>query len=123
MLLAAAEGTGESGKSTIVRQMKIIHQDGYTRDELLGYRETVYNNILQSCMQVCDAMSTLQVAFETQAARDAATYFAAQNLSSRLEQAEFAGKIAPGVKALVQDSGVQVALERSREFYLLDSAP
>ena len=34
-------GSGESGKSTIVKQMKIIHQNGYSKDELLTYRMIV----------------------------------------------------------------------------------
>lgn len=37
-------GSGESGKSTIVKQMKIIHQNGYSRDELLLFRITVYKS-------------------------------------------------------------------------------
>ena len=35
-------GSGESGKSTIVKQMKILHSDGYTQDELEEYRPFVY---------------------------------------------------------------------------------
>lgn len=35
-------GSGESGKSTIVKQMKIIHQNGYSKDELLNFRMIVY---------------------------------------------------------------------------------
>lgn len=31
-------GAGESGKSTVVKQMKIIHGDGYQRDELESYK-------------------------------------------------------------------------------------
>lgn len=31
-------GTGESGKSTLVKQMKIIHNEGYTIDEMLDLR-------------------------------------------------------------------------------------
>lgn len=31
-------GTGESGKSTLVKQMKIIHNEGYTKDELMDFR-------------------------------------------------------------------------------------
>lgn len=31
-------GTGESGKSTLVKQMKIIHNDGYSLDEILQFR-------------------------------------------------------------------------------------
>jgi guanine nucleotide-binding protein G(i) subunit alpha len=28
--------------------MKIIHQNGYTRDELLVYRYTIYKNLVES---------------------------------------------------------------------------
>ncbi|CAG8826057.1 7731_t:CDS:2, partial [Gigaspora rosea] len=31
-------GSDESGKSTIVKQMKRIHQNGYSKEELLSYR-------------------------------------------------------------------------------------
>lgn len=34
-------GSGESGKSTIVKQMKIIHQDGYSKEEKLNFRMIV----------------------------------------------------------------------------------
>lgn len=39
-----ATGSGESGKSTIVKQMKIIHQNGYSRDEMLLFRLTIYKS-------------------------------------------------------------------------------
>ena len=32
-------GSAECGKSTVLKQMKIIHQNGYSREELLSYRE------------------------------------------------------------------------------------
>ena len=31
-------GSAECGKSTVLKQMKIIHQNGYTKEELLFYR-------------------------------------------------------------------------------------
>src|SRR5882724_5642890 len=31
-------GTGESGKSTLVKQMKIIHNEGYTKQEMMNFR-------------------------------------------------------------------------------------
>ena len=34
-------GAGESGKSTVVKQMKIIHGDGYQREELESYKVRV----------------------------------------------------------------------------------
>jgi len=39
--LSPAVGSGESGKSTIVKQMKIIHQNGYSREELMNFRQVV----------------------------------------------------------------------------------
>ncbi|KAF7304019.1 Heterotrimeric G-protein alpha subunit [Mycena indigotica] len=41
-------GSGESGKSTIVKQMKIIHQRGYDTQERAVYRPTIYKNVLDS---------------------------------------------------------------------------
>ncbi|KAJ8951952.1 hypothetical protein NQ318_013622 [Aromia moschata] len=37
-------GAGESGKSTIVKQMKIIHELGYSKEEYEQYRPVVYSN-------------------------------------------------------------------------------
>jgi len=45
-------GSGESGKSTIVKQMKIIHQDGFKPEELDEYRPVIYKNVLDSAQQV-----------------------------------------------------------------------
>ncbi|KAF7968836.1 hypothetical protein HWV62_29192 [Athelia sp. TMB] len=49
-------GSGESGKSTIAKQMKIIHQDGFSRNELLTYRMTVYRNLVDSAQAIIAAM-------------------------------------------------------------------
>ena len=38
----ALSGSGESGKSTIVKQMKIIHQNGYTHEELLAFQPLIW---------------------------------------------------------------------------------
>jgi guanine nucleotide-binding protein subunit alpha len=45
-------GSGESGKSTIVKQMKIIHQDGFSEAELAEYTPTIYKNVLESAHSV-----------------------------------------------------------------------
>ena len=41
-------GAGESGKSTIVKQMKIIHETGYSDEEKKAYRYTSYS-LLDPC--------------------------------------------------------------------------
>jgi guanine nucleotide-binding protein subunit alpha len=57
-------GSGESGKSTIVKQMKIIHQDGYSTDELLSWRLCVYKNLIESAKDLITATEKIQVQFE-----------------------------------------------------------
>ena len=39
-------GAGESGKSTFAKQMKILFLDGYTKDELLSYRNIIRSNCI-----------------------------------------------------------------------------
>lgn len=39
-------GAGESGKSTILKQMRIIHDVGYTTEERKVFRAVVYGNII-----------------------------------------------------------------------------
>ncbi|KAJ7718661.1 G-protein alpha subunit [Mycena metata] len=45
-------GSGESGKSTIVKQMKIIHQDGYNEKELREWVGVVRRNAVESAWRV-----------------------------------------------------------------------
>ncbi|CAG7854906.1 Guanine nucleotide-binding protein alpha-3 subunit [Serendipita indica DSM 11827] len=54
-------GSGESGKSTIVKQMKIIHQNGYSHAELLMFRPTIYRNLLESAEAAVLAMRKLDI--------------------------------------------------------------
>jgi len=44
------EGAGESGKSTIAKQMKIIHLNGFSPEELLAYKANLQFNAIQ-CMR------------------------------------------------------------------------
>ena len=54
-------GSGESGKSTIVKQMKIIHQNGYTIDELAMYRLTIYKNLVDCAKALVMALQKFDI--------------------------------------------------------------
>lgn len=56
-------GAGESGKSTIVKQMKIIHETGYSREECEQYKPVIYSNTIQSLMTIIRAMGDLKIDF------------------------------------------------------------
>lgn len=57
----ARSGAGESGKSTLVKQMKIIHGDGYTQEELKSYKPTICDNLIHSMRAVLEAMGMLHI--------------------------------------------------------------
>ena len=41
-------GAGESGKSTVLKQMKLIYIDGYNAQERDAYKEIIYSNTILS---------------------------------------------------------------------------
>ncbi len=56
-------GAGGSGKSTIVKQMKIIHESEFTSEDFQQYRPVVYSNTIQSLVAILRAMPNLGIAF------------------------------------------------------------
>lgn len=53
-------GSGESGKSTVVKQMKILHQNGFSKEELYEYKPFVYKNVLDCIKNVITAIQELE---------------------------------------------------------------
>ena len=58
-------GAGESGKSTVLKQMKLIYATGFSKNEKLEWKPVVFNNIIQSFRLIHDAMTELNIAFES----------------------------------------------------------
>jgi len=111
-------GAGESGKSTIAKQMRIIHLSGFTDTERSQYKTIIYNNVISSIRALLAALTEwelelLQVNQEAGARLDnlGDGYFAAltkQNVSD--------------IKDIWADPATQLAYKRSSEFQLSDSA-
>ncbi|GMG13113.1 unnamed protein product [[Candida] boidinii] len=49
-------GSGESGKSTILKQIKILYLNGFTKRELYDYKPFVYKNILDCSESIIKAL-------------------------------------------------------------------
>ncbi|XP_060100378.1 guanine nucleotide-binding protein G(t) subunit alpha-3 [Heteronotia binoei] len=113
-------GAGESGKSTIVKQMKIIHKDGYTEQECQEYRSVVYSNTLQSMLAIVKAMSTLGIEYgNAQRKEDIKQLFA---MADSMEDGTMSPEMAEIIKQLWKDPGIQACFERASEYQLNDSA-
>lgn len=56
-------GTGESGKSTFIKQMRIIHGRGYTEADRRGFTRLVFQNIVTAIQALIHAMKTLNIEY------------------------------------------------------------
>ncbi|CAF3802627.1 unnamed protein product [Rotaria sordida] len=114
-------GAGESGKSTILKQMKIIHMDGYSKEDFEQYREVVYSNTIQSLATIIRAMETLNIQFSSSdRERDAAMVL--DKISRMADTEPFESELLDAMKKLWNDNGVQQCFNRSNEYQLNDSA-
>ncbi|CAK9785192.1 G-alpha-domain-containing protein [Cutaneotrichosporon oleaginosum] len=112
-------GSGESGKSTIVKQMKIIHQNGYTKEELLAFKPTIHSNVLVSAQALVMAMRKIGVDPEEPTNRT----YADRILGYKIDETGFmSAELFQAIEALWHDPIIPVIMDRSSEFYLMDSA-
>ncbi|RUO95602.1 guanine nucleotide binding protein, alpha subunit [Jimgerdemannia flammicorona] len=116
-------GSGESGKSTIVKQMKIMYQNGYSPQELFSWRLTVYKNSLESAQALIAARHKLDVKWTNkdniEYAQRILQYHISNELSFRLSQ-----DIVHAIDSIWRDPAIQEVVERGgSEYYLMDSAP
>jgi len=57
-------GAGESGKSTVLKQMKLINTGGFTDDERRQWRVVIFNNLVQAFNIILRAMAEHDVRCE-----------------------------------------------------------
>jgi len=114
-------GAGESGKSTFVKQMKIIHGDGYSTDEQKSFISIIHSNLLTSMVEIIKAMSKLNITLHNPSNKAYATEII--NLPAPLEHGMMIPlEIGEKIKLLMQDDGFQKCLKHAVEYQLSDSA-
>ncbi|KRX83394.1 Guanine nucleotide-binding protein alpha-12 subunit, partial [Trichinella sp. T6] len=121
-------GTGESGKSTFLKQMVIIHGRGeFTVDEIYEYKLLIFANILNGMRILIAArkfFDDIVWQYPEQSAnlsQQFAKLCPAEFSAQRLNVAETFTKCAPLVTELWNDSAIRETFERRREFQLPDS--
>ncbi|KAF2668207.1 guanine nucleotide binding protein, alpha subunit [Microthyrium microscopicum] len=115
-------GSGESGKSTIVKQMKIIHQNGYSPDELSMYRLTIYKNVLDCAKSLISAMRQFEIEPEIDANKQFIDYLMEYSVDPDPEK-PIETRVGTAVSSLWHDPCVAKVLEHQTAFYMMDSAP
>ncbi|KAM6227755.1 guanine nucleotide-binding protein subunit alpha-14 [Spheniscus humboldti] len=112
-------GTGESGKSTFIKQMRIIHGSGYTEDDRKSFTKLVYQNIFTAMQAMIRAMDTLKIQYTSKENEESAQIIKEVEVDKVrvLER-----KQVEAIKKLWEDSGIQECYDRRREYQLSDSA-
>uniref|UniRef100_A0A8C3U7R5 G protein subunit alpha transducin 3 n=1 Tax=Catharus ustulatus TaxID=91951 RepID=A0A8C3U7R5_CATUS len=109
-------GAGESGKSTIVKQMKIIHKDGFTYQERMEFRPIVYSNAVQSILAIVKAMTKLGISYENPARLEDERKLCA--MATALEDGSLSRELVELMKGVWRDGGTQACFARAAEYQL-----
>eukprot|EP01137_Pigoraptor_chileana_P003155 Opistho-2@42948 len=111
-------GAGESGKSTVVKQMRIIYSEGYSQKDRVEFRPLVFQNILKSMQLMTAAMQKLNISYANPANADLVKLIEALDLT---HTASIEDDVKAAIKVLWADAGLQECYDRRREYQLSDS--
>ncbi|KAI9303506.1 G-alpha protein [Cunninghamella echinulata] len=111
-------GAGESGKSTILKQMKLIHDGGFTSEERESFKEVIFSNTMQSMRATLEGMVTLGLTF-----KNPGNEIHQRLIMEAHPQVDYmAHELVEAIAALWDDPAVKECVSRSNEFQLNDSA-
>uniref|UniRef100_A0A4W4DT30 Uncharacterized protein n=1 Tax=Electrophorus electricus TaxID=8005 RepID=A0A4W4DT30_ELEEL len=114
-------GTPESGKSTLLKQMKIIHNCGFTKEELATFKPAVLDNLLTSMKFVLHGMGKLHISLANKKNKAHARVVLSCECCVGDDQ-ELLPFMACSIYRLWGDAGVRAAASRGHEYQLNDSA-
>lgn len=116
-------GAGESGKSTFLKQMRIINGQQFDKKALLDFRDTIYENILKGMRVLVDARDKLGISWqscENEKQGMLVMSWEGRVGGSGVEPSEFQLYVM-ALSALWADTGIQEAYARRSEFQLSES--
>ncbi|XP_039483919.1 G protein alpha q subunit isoform X1 [Drosophila santomea] len=112
-------GTGESGKSTFIKQMRIIHGSGYSDEDKRGYIKLVFQNIFMAMQSMIKAMDMLKISYGQGEHSELADLVMSIDYET---VTTFEDPYLNAIKTLWDDAGIQECYDRRREYQLTDSA-
>jgi guanine nucleotide-binding protein G(q) subunit alpha len=113
-------GTGESGKSTFIKQMRIIHGTGYSEEDKRSHVKLVYQNIFMAMHSMIRAMDTLKIQYRDK--RNEHEHTALVRSVDYETVTTFEPPYIEAIKSLWNDPGIKECYDRRREYQLTDSA-
>ncbi|KAJ3601563.1 hypothetical protein NHX12_032531 [Muraenolepis orangiensis] len=120
-------GAGESGKSTFLKQMRIIHGQDFDQRAKEDFRATIYSNVIKGIRVLVDARDKLHIPWrDLDNQRHGQTMMAfdtrsAMSCGHGMVEAKVFQHYLPSIRAIWADQGIQQAYDRRREFQLGES--
>ncbi|CAJ0950258.1 unnamed protein product, partial [Mesorhabditis belari] len=115
-------GAGECGKSTVLKQMRILHNNGFTEEELEQQKIVVYNNTVNAMGSLLKAMQNYQRPFSNKE-REKDARVVLEVIKSGRESEPFTSDVAVALRNLWGDENVKNAYEEKRlEYHLHESS-
>ncbi|XP_065357957.1 guanine nucleotide-binding protein subunit alpha-11-like [Calliphora vicina] len=112
-------GTAGSGKSTFIRQMRILYDNGYSDEERRHYIKLIHENILTSMQNMIAAMESLKIDYE-KSNNATKNVMLIKNINSE-SNACLEDPYLTVIKELWNDKGIQNCYMRRNEYQLHDS--
>ncbi|XP_053544185.1 guanine nucleotide binding protein (G protein), alpha activating activity polypeptide, olfactory type 2 isoform X3 [Ictalurus punctatus] len=114
-------GAGESGKSTIVKQMRILHVNGFNAEEKRQKIQDIRKNVKDAIVTIVSAMSTLIPPVPLANPEDQFRIDYIKSIAP-LSDFDYPQEFFDHAKKLWDDEGVKACYERSNEYQLIDCA-
>jgi GTPase SAR1 family protein len=111
-------GAGESGKSTVVKQIKIIWNIQEPEHEIRKYVQALQRNVIEAIQTLISAAKQLNIPIEDPALLDDA-----ERIVQLDQQARVTSEFAPIVDKLWKDGGIQKTYARRDEYWNMDATP
>ncbi|KAK4994306.1 hypothetical protein LTR66_005627 [Elasticomyces elasticus] len=108
-------GAGESGKSTVLKQMRLIHTGGFKKDERKQWKVTIFHNLLHAFQVIFSAMEEQDMDFENPENIRCAEVIAADPDIGPEDPMPL--ECMHAFKSLWTDQGVQVAIQKGNDYF------
>jgi GTPase SAR1 family protein len=115
-------GAGESGKSTLFKQMKVVYGTGFGEDRS-EHKQIVWSNAVTGIKELVRASEELKASSPECAVSAANAPLAAEISELKDHQTPVDSALASKIEKLWKDPGIVSTFERRHEFQLPDSAP
>ncbi|KAJ6241030.1 guanine nucleotide-binding protein g(o) subunit alpha [Anaeramoeba flamelloides] len=111
-------GTGDSGKSTLIKQIQILYKDGFSEFEIQKYQKAICVNIKNNTKKILNFCNMNGIDLLKKNRR------ISENFLSNLDvlNDSLTTEIVQNIQSLWKDPGLKLAYSRRNEFVLPDSA-